>query len=137
MTAVCKSFAQMAIDLGQATMLQSLKPLRSALEKLQDTPVTWTKLESHGQPHKKHLAAQETLTPVHMEFLRVCLKVKVYHIAAQLLDHSAIYDIAVSTGGGNSSTAVDGLVKKPPESGESSGSSGQNCLRSWMNSTFA
>lgn len=49
--------------------------------------------------------AQETLTPVHMEFLRVCLKVKVYHIAAQLLDHSAIYDIAVSTGSGNRSLA--------------------------------
>jgi len=85
MTAVCKSFAQLAIDLGQGGMLRSLKPLRSALEKLQDTP--------------------ETLTPVHMEFLRVCLKVKVYHIAAQLLDHSAIYDIAVSTGSGNSSNS--------------------------------
>eukprot|EP00438_Fugacium_kawagutii_P006923 Skav203589 [mRNA] locus=scaffold935:209782:213635:+ [translate_table: standard] len=28
MTAVCKSFAQMAIDLGQPAMLRSLKPLR-------------------------------------------------------------------------------------------------------------
>lgn len=42
------------------------------------------------------------MTPVHMEFLRVCLKVKVYHVAAQLLDSAAIYDIAVSTGSGNS-----------------------------------
>jgi hypothetical protein len=56
-------------------------------------------------PSSELLSAQETLTPVHMEFLRVCLKVKVYHIAAQLLDHSAIYDIAVSTGSGNSSLA--------------------------------
>jgi len=85
MTAVCRSFAQMAIEMGQQSMLRSLKPLRSALEKLQDTP--------------------ETLTPVHMEFLRVCLKVKVYHIAAHFLDHSAIYDIAVSTGSGNSSNS--------------------------------
>lgn len=52
MTAVCRSFAQMAIDLGQPAMLMSLKPLRAGLEKLQDTP--------------------ETLTPVHAEFLRVC-----------------------------------------------------------------
>lgn len=49
---------------------------------------------------------KETLTPVHMEFLRVCLKVKVYHIAAHFLDHSAIYDIAVSTGSGNSTSAL-------------------------------
>ena len=41
MTAVCKSFAQLAIDLGQGAMLRSLKPLRSALEKLQDTPEPW------------------------------------------------------------------------------------------------
>lgn len=38
MTAVCRSFAQMAIEMGQQSMLRSLKPLRSALEKLQDTP---------------------------------------------------------------------------------------------------
>ncbi|CAK9062602.1 unnamed protein product [Durusdinium trenchii] len=83
MTAVCRSFAQMAIDLGQPAMLMSLKPLRAGLEKLQDTP--------------------ETLTPVHAEFLRVCLKVKVYHIAAQLLDQ-AIYDISISTGGNSSNS---------------------------------
>ncbi|CAE7270503.1 CSN3 [Symbiodinium necroappetens] len=75
MTAVCRSFSQMAIELGQQAMLKSLKPLRSALEKLQDTP--------------------ETLTPVHSEFLRVCLKVKVYHLAARLLDQP-IFDISAS-----------------------------------------
>ncbi|CAE7697011.1 cops3, partial [Symbiodinium pilosum] len=84
MTAVCRSFSQMAIDLGQQAMLKSLKPLRSALGKLQDTP--------------------ETLTPVHSEFLRVCLKVKVYHLAAQLLDQP-IFDISASNSTGNSSPA--------------------------------
>ncbi|CAE6936987.1 cops3 [Symbiodinium sp. CCMP2592] len=84
MTAVCRSFSQMAIELGQQAMLKSLKPLRSALEKLQDTP--------------------ETLTPVHSEFLRVCLKVKVYHLAARLLDQP-IFDISASNSTGNSSPA--------------------------------
>merc|ERR1719167_339234 len=56
-------------------MLQSLQPLRCALEKLQPTP--------------------ETLTPAHMEFLRVCLKAKAYHMGVRILDQP-IYDIAVN-----------------------------------------
>jgi len=84
LTAVCKSFSQMAIDLGQEAMLKSLRPLRAALEKLQDTP--------------------ETLTPVHAEFLRVCLKVKAYHIAVQLLEQP-IFDISTSTKNGSSSSS--------------------------------
>jgi len=74
----------MAIDLGPQAMLQSLKPLRAALEKLAETP--------------------ETLTPVHTEFLRVCLKVKAYHLAARLLDQP-IFDITSSSTGNSSSPA--------------------------------
>jgi len=75
LNAVCKSFAQMAIELGQTAMLKSLLPLRSALEKLRENP--------------------ETLTPVHADFIRVCLKAKVYDLAAGVLDQP-IFDISVS-----------------------------------------
>lgn len=56
-------------------MLQSLRPLRAATEKL--------------RPNK------ETLTPAHAEFLRVCLKAKAYHMALPLLDQP-IFDICLS-----------------------------------------
>jgi len=72
---VCQSYAQMAINEGQQTMLRSLRPLRCALEKL--------------------CPNLETLTPAHTEFLRVCLKAKAYHLAERVLDQP-IYDIAVS-----------------------------------------
>lgn len=73
---VCKSYAQMAIDLGQQAMLQSLQPLLGALEKM--------------------VPNAETLVPVHTEFLRVCLKAKAYHFASRVLDRP-IYDIALSS----------------------------------------
>jgi len=69
-----------AIESGQQAMLKSLLPLRSAFEKLRENP--------------------ETLTLVHSEFLRVCLKAKVYHLAAAVLDQP-IFDIVNS---GNSSS---------------------------------
>merc|ERR1719245_1523326 len=56
-------------------MLQSLQPLCRAIEKLRPNV--------------------ETLTPVHSEFLRVCLKAKAYHIATPVLDHP-IFDISLS-----------------------------------------
>jgi len=52
-------------------------PLRCAAEKLRPTA--------------------ETLTPVHAEFLRVCLKAKAYPFASPVLDQP-IYDISVSNG---------------------------------------
>jgi len=73
---VCKSYAQMAVDEGQQAMLRSLQPLCSAVEKLR--PNT------------------ETLTPVHAEFLRVCLKAKAYHLAERILDQP-IFDISLSS----------------------------------------
>jgi COP9 signalosome complex subunit 3 len=76
---VCKCYAQMAIDDGQQAMLRSIMPLHCAIEKL------------------RHDA--ETLTPVHAEYLRVCLKVKAYHLGGQILDQP-IFDISPS--GGNS-----------------------------------
>lgn len=72
---VCKTYAQLAIDDGQQAMLRSLLPLRCAVEKLRPNP--------------------ETLTPAHAEFLRVCLKVKAYHLAAPILDQP-IFDISLS-----------------------------------------
>lgn len=90
MTAVCKGFAQMAIEQGQQAMLKSLLPLRSAMQKLQENP--------------------ETLTPVHSEFLRMCLKTKVYHLGVQLLDQP-IFDISSNSGpSGNSSSVVGQLT---------------------------
>lgn len=74
---VCKSYAQMAIDLGQQMMLRSLIPLRCALETLRPNTETWT--------------------PVHTEFLRVCLKCKAYHLGAAILD-STVYDMPVTSG---------------------------------------
>jgi len=74
--AVCKYYAQMAIDEGQQARLQSLRPLRCALEKLRPDP--------------------ETLTPVHTELIRVCLKAKAYTFAASVLDQP-IYDISLSS----------------------------------------
>lgn len=71
--AICKSFVQMAIEDGQRSMLRCLVPLRCALEKLRPN--------------------EETLTPVHAEFLRVCLKCKAYHMGAQLLEQP-IFDIS-------------------------------------------
>jgi len=38
----------------------------------------------------------ETLTPVHAEYLRVCLKAKAYHLAASVLDQP-IFDISMSS----------------------------------------
>lgn len=74
---VCKFYAQMAIDEGQQTTMSSIRPLQAALEKLRPTP--------------------ETLTPVHAEFLRVCLKAKAYHLGARVLDQP-IFDIACGNG---------------------------------------
>jgi len=74
--AVCKNYAQMAINEGQQAMLRSLRPLCCALEKLRPN--------------------LETLTPAHTEFLRVCLKAKAYHLAERVLDQP-IYDISLST----------------------------------------
>lgn len=72
---VCKCYAQMALDDSPKAMLRCLGPLRCAMEKLQPNP--------------------ETLTPVHTEFLRVCLKAKAYHLGARVLDQP-IFDIALS-----------------------------------------
>lgn len=77
MSTVCKSYAQMAIDDGQKAMLRSLQPLRCALEKLRPNA--------------------ETLTPVHAEFMRVCLKAKAYHMAGPVLDQP-IFDVSLSNG---------------------------------------
>eukprot|EP00928_Gymnodinium_smaydae_P087118 TRINITY_DN71451_c0_g1_i1.p1 TRINITY_DN71451_c0_g1~~TRINITY_DN71451_c0_g1_i1.p1 ORF type:complete len:437 (+),score=94.34 TRINITY_DN71451_c0_g1_i1:157-1467(+) len=74
---VCRAYAQMAIEDGKRAMLASITPLRRAVEKLRPDP--------------------ETLTPVHADYLRVCLKVKAYHLGAQLLDQP-IFDIAMATG---------------------------------------
>jgi len=74
---VCKCYARMAVEDGQRSMMRALKPLRCAVEKLRPNP--------------------ETLTPVHAEFLRVCLKAKAYHVAASLLDQP-IFDIDVNGG---------------------------------------
>jgi len=74
---VCKSYAQMAIDLGQQMMLRSLMPLRCALETLRPNAETWT--------------------PVHTEFLRVCLQCKAYHLGAAILD-VPVYDMPVTSG---------------------------------------
>mmetsp|Transcript_10303 Transcript_10303/g.23229 ORF Transcript_10303/g.23229 Transcript_10303/m.23229 type:complete len:434 (+) Transcript_10303:44-1345(+) len=76
MNSVCKTYAQMAIDEGQQAMVLSIGPLRCAVEKL--------------RPHP------ETLTPIHAELLRVCLKAKAYHLAVPVLEQP-IYDIAVSS----------------------------------------
>lgn len=73
---VCKVYAQMAIDEGQQAMMRSLRPLRCALEKLRPNA--------------------ETLTPVHAELLRVCLKAKAYHFGARVLEQP-IFDIALSS----------------------------------------
>mmetsp|Transcript_37820 Transcript_37820/g.103965 ORF Transcript_37820/g.103965 Transcript_37820/m.103965 type:complete len:434 (+) Transcript_37820:80-1381(+) len=70
---LCKSYAQMAVDDGQQAMLQSIAPLRCAIEKLRPDP--------------------ETMTPVHSEYLRVCLKAKAYHLGVRILDQP-IFDIA-------------------------------------------
>eukprot|EP00933_Yihiella_yeosuensis_P027661 TRINITY_DN21563_c0_g1_i1.p1 TRINITY_DN21563_c0_g1~~TRINITY_DN21563_c0_g1_i1.p1 ORF type:complete len:453 (-),score=103.65 TRINITY_DN21563_c0_g1_i1:96-1454(-) len=87
-TFLCKSFAQMAINNGQQAMLRSLIPLRCALQLLQPNP--------------------ETLTPIHSEFIRVCLKSKAYHLAERVLDQP-IFDIAHSnSGGGGSSSSSSG-----------------------------
>jgi len=75
MNTVCKVYAQLAIDEGQQAMLRTLLPLRCAVEKLRPNP--------------------ETLTPVHAEFLRVCLKAKAYHLAAPVIDQP-IFDISLS-----------------------------------------
>lgn len=75
-TTVCKNYAAMAIEHGAQTMMQSLRPLRCAVEKLRPMP--------------------EILTPVHTEFLRVCLKAKAYHFALPLLEQP-IYDIGVKS----------------------------------------
>jgi len=72
--AICKSYAQMAIDEGPQAMLRSLQPLCAAVEKLRPSA--------------------ETLTPVHAEFLRVCLKAKAYHFAERILDQP-IFDISL------------------------------------------
>jgi COP9 signalosome complex subunit 3 len=73
---VCKSYAQMSIEDGQQAMLRCILPLRCALEKLRPNP--------------------ETLTPVHAEYLRVCLKAKAYHLAAPVLDQP-IFDISLKS----------------------------------------
>lgn len=73
---VCKNFASMAIENGAQCMMRSLRPLQRAVEKLRPTP--------------------EILTPVHAEFIRVCLKAKAYHLALPLLDQP-IYDIGVKS----------------------------------------
>jgi len=72
---VCKSYAQMAIDGGQHMTLRSIAPLRCALQKLRPDA--------------------ETLTPVHTEFLRVCLKANAPHLAGPVLDQ-AIFDISLT-----------------------------------------
>mmetsp|Transcript_23598 Transcript_23598/g.42642 ORF Transcript_23598/g.42642 Transcript_23598/m.42642 type:complete len:442 (-) Transcript_23598:74-1399(-) len=86
---VCKHFAQMAIESGQTAMLKSLLPLRSALEKLRENP--------------------ETLTSVHAEFIRVCLKAKVYDLATDVLDQP-IFDISVTGGNSSNSSASAGQL---------------------------
>uniref|UniRef100_A0A7S1WCC4 COP9 signalosome complex subunit 3 n=1 Tax=Alexandrium catenella TaxID=2925 RepID=A0A7S1WCC4_ALECA len=73
----------MAIDEGQQAMLRSLRPLSCAVEKLRPSA--------------------ETLTPVHAELMRVCLKAKAYHFAERLLDQP-IYDISVMNNGCNQMT---------------------------------
>eukprot|EP00927_Polykrikos_kofoidii_P078673 TRINITY_DN75480_c0_g1_i1.p1 TRINITY_DN75480_c0_g1~~TRINITY_DN75480_c0_g1_i1.p1 ORF type:complete len:431 (+),score=92.65 TRINITY_DN75480_c0_g1_i1:146-1438(+) len=74
---VCRVYAQMAIEFGQQAMMRSISPLQCAVEKMRPDP--------------------ETLTPVHVECLRVCLKAKAYHLAAKLLDQP-IFDISVNNG---------------------------------------
>jgi len=74
---LCRSYAQMAIDDGQAAMLQAVLPLRCAVEKLRPNA--------------------ETLTPVHADFLRVCLKAKAYTFASGVLGQP-IYDISLTSG---------------------------------------
>mmetsp|Transcript_14463 Transcript_14463/g.31738 ORF Transcript_14463/g.31738 Transcript_14463/m.31738 type:complete len:456 (-) Transcript_14463:84-1451(-) len=75
MAAVCRSYAQMAVDGAPPSALRALRPLRSAVEKLRPDP--------------------ETLTSVHAEYLRVCLKAKAYHLGAQLLTQP-IFDTTLS-----------------------------------------
>jgi len=72
---VCKTYAQMAIDDGQQALMRSIPPLQCAVEKLRPNP--------------------ETLTSVHAELLRVCLKAKAYHLAIPLLDQP-VFDISLS-----------------------------------------
>lgn len=87
---ICKYFAEMAIEGGLKAMLQSLPPLRSAVQKLQPNI--------------------ETLTPVHSEYLRVCLKAKAYHFACRLLDEP-IFDISqCRVSGGGSSSSSNGFL---------------------------
>ncbi|CAK0832886.1 unnamed protein product [Prorocentrum cordatum] len=80
---LCRSYAQMAIEDGQAAMVQAVLPLRCAVEKLRPSA--------------------ETLTPVHADFLRVCLKAKAYPFASPVLDQP-IYDISMSNGSSSQMT---------------------------------
>jgi len=74
---VCKCYAQMAIEEGQQATMKSIVPLQVALEKLRPN--------------------LETLTPVHEQFLRACLKSKAYHLGTRVLDQP-IFDIACGNG---------------------------------------
>ena len=71
-------------------MLKSLKPLRSALEKLQDTPETLAgpQVLFIRLADRWPLVFPAPQTPVHSEFLRVCLKVKARSFTASPSQHN-------------------------------------------------
>mmetsp|Transcript_64405 Transcript_64405/g.170601 ORF Transcript_64405/g.170601 Transcript_64405/m.170601 type:complete len:432 (-) Transcript_64405:328-1623(-) len=74
-TSICRMYAQAAVERGPQALLRSIRPLRCAVEKLRPNP--------------------ETLTLVHAEFLRVCLKAKAYHLATSMLEQP-IFDISLN-----------------------------------------
>jgi len=61
---ICRKFAEVMIELNQA--IRAIKPLRNAIKKLRTT--------------------SERLTPIHADFLQVCLLAKCYSAALQVLD---------------------------------------------------
>ncbi len=61
---VCRKFAEFAIESNQA--MRAIKPLRLAIKKLRPN--------------------SETLTPVHSDFLQVCLIAKNYNIALPIIE---------------------------------------------------
>jgi COP9 signalosome complex subunit 3 len=67
---VCRKYAQVAIEANQA--LKAIKPLRCALNRLRFN--------------------SETLTPVHADYLQVCLVAKFYSAALPVLEEE-IFDV--------------------------------------------
>eukprot|EP00932_Pfiesteria_piscicida_P009807 SRR837773.20606.p1 GENE.SRR837773.20606~~SRR837773.20606.p1 ORF type:complete len:448 (-),score=201.00 SRR837773.20606:32-1291(-) len=86
---VCRCYAQMATEMGSQAMLRSLGPLRRALEALRPNAETWT--------------------PVHTEFLKVCLKCKAYTLAAGVLD-SPVYDVEVPPTGSDANSTPQNFL---------------------------